>query len=601
MRAWFKWRQARDYQKEKVFIPIAKKNGALFGGGITVSALFPNENGLTMEQWQRMATRNPFNQIPPAWNKPGIAHGALASEEYLNYCLRWCYAQIDAGVDSLFMDEIEGAYSHQDGFDDASMSKFAAWLTRKYGTGEGWTPNDPRWLAKFKIDLTNHEICPDGTIGSFNYRNYLVQHQWAGAPETQANPLSSDWSGPDGFVSWRADWAWKYLCDHIHAYGKSKGREVSITANGALQKYVDFQIWRFWTEWLGDQRHLTTMASYLRKDRSVVVDGTDLAGRPVPVVFFHDWGFSGFPFKELSVPDRIRWMKVYAPEIYAAGGFFCWPVNIAQAEDLALIKRYTSWYQDHRDWFHDGQWLETRCIAVSAKRVSVACWEFPAKQERVVHLINHNWSQDIVSLSQVEVRIPSADRPQRVVWASPEIGQDRSLEFTWTYGTVTVRIPRIEGYAALALTYDQLPPNDLSDGTVELSTRPLWGRPEINHFVIGSDGTVGHPSQLLHAIQGSLHPELRNNPTFVVDYPKDGQFVIHVDSVAKNGATLNIVVDGKSVASHELSYFEKINDGGEHDQVYAVPVPKGKHEILVDNTGEDWYSVDYYEINTQKA
>jgi len=598
MRAWFKWWQARDFQKEKLFIPIAKSHGALFGGGTTISALYSGENGLSQEKWRRMATRDPFDQIPPAWGKSNIAHGAIGSEEYLDYCLGWCYAQIDAGVDSLFLDEVEGAYRPNEGFDDASMTKFADWLTRRYCGNQGWTSQDPRWNRLLKVDMADPKLCPDGTVSSFNYRNYLVQHGWADGPDVAANPLREDWSG---FVTWRADWACEYLCDHIHAYAKSKGREVSVAVNGSFTggfyRYVDFQIAGFQqNEWLGSRGHVTTGSSYLRKYRSAVVAGADVVGKPTPVVFFHDFGFDGFAFKELSAADRIKWMKVYAPEIYAAGGFFCWPVNIAQTNDLALIKHYASWYQDHHDWFHGGEWLGGSRIAVSAKKISVAWWEFPALKQRVVHLINHNWNQTIVPQKQVEVQIPSGIRPRCVVWASPEIGGDRPLEFTWADKTLRVRLPSIEGYAALALTYDQLERNDVADSSAEITPRRVWAKAKVNRFTVDARGNINDPNELHNYVQGGLHPDVRNNPTFLVDYNLDGQFLIHVDVVAKSGATMNISVDGKSILTQSLSHLDNINDGGEHDQVYALPIAKGKHEIRVDNTGGDWFSVDYYEF-----
>jgi hypothetical protein len=97
-------------------------------------------------------------------------------------------------------------------------------------------------------------------------------------------------------------------------------------------------------------------------------------------------------------------------------------------------------------------------------------------------------------------------------------------------------------------------------------------------------------------VQGKLHPDLRNNPTFVVDYAQEGQFVVHVNSVAVLGAVLQIWVDGQLALSQDLPDLDKKNDAGagEYDQDFAIPVPKGRHEIRVDNEGGDWLSVDYF-------
>ncbi len=617
MRAWFKWGQARDYQAEKYVIPIAKARGANFGGGTTVSALYRQENGLTPAQWRKLATRDPFGHIIPAWNDKTVAHGALSSEEYLDYVLRFCYAQIDAGVDNLFMDEVEAAYSGFEGYDDAAMAKFAAWLVRKYcggsqaSPGIGWKLNDARWKSEFDIHLADREMCPDGTIKSLNYRVYLLKHDFAADPYAEDNPLRMEYgwpgTGEDTFWGWRNDWAWKYLCDHIRSYAKSKGREVLITANG-LHKYVDYQVQGFWIEWAGDRKHVTTSASYLRKYRRNVQTGWDLAGKRVPVVFFHDWGFEGFPFGELTAADRIRWVKVYAPEVYAAGGIFVFPVNIAAPEDLAVMKRYIGWYDSHRALFDGGEMVQTKQILTSDTHVTTALWELGAQKKRVIHLINHTYGGaalpgDVVPIEQLAVTIPSGGKPIGAMWVTPEAEADRPIDFAYADGAVTIKTPRIDGYGAIVLAYDELPKEDkLAARTVEILPHSAWARPTVNRFVVGRDGRINNPEQLLGQIQGRLHPDLRNNPTFVVDYPADGRFLVHVNSVAGLGANAEFYLDGKLVLRQDLPDIDKQNDGGaaEYDQDYGINVPKGKHEIRIDNTGGDWFSFDYVTLVNYK-
>ncbi len=205
----------------------------------------------------------------------------MSSEDYLDYLLRWCYAQIDAGVDNIFFDEVEGACTGMEGYDDAAMAKFAAWLIHKYCDGQGWTPRDPRWREQFGVNLADTDVCPDGTIKSLDYRAYLGKHGLASDPFAQDNRLRAEFgspgSGEDSFWGWRDDWAWKYVCDHFRDYARKQGREVFITANN-LHKYVDYQTYGLKVEWDGDAKHVTTNASYLRKYRRVVLNGWDLAG-----------------------------------------------------------------------------------------------------------------------------------------------------------------------------------------------------------------------------------------------------------------------------------------------------------------------------------
>ncbi len=59
IRAWFKWHNAPNVGEFAHLVPKAHALGALFGGGITCSAIYDGENGLTRDQWLDMATRGP--------------------------------------------------------------------------------------------------------------------------------------------------------------------------------------------------------------------------------------------------------------------------------------------------------------------------------------------------------------------------------------------------------------------------------------------------------------------------------------------------------------------------------------------------------------
>ena len=97
---------------------------------------------------------------------------------------------------------------------------FRQYLIQKYVEEEGWTINDSRWEISKLIDLTDPDQCPDGTINSFNYREYLRAHGWnkqlqppyynnweetprgsdPSLPLPPANPLWSDWGGDEYYL-----------------------------------------------------------------------------------------------------------------------------------------------------------------------------------------------------------------------------------------------------------------------------------------------------------------------------------------------------------------------------------------------------------------
>jgi len=118
IRGWFKWRDAADYEKLAPVVGRAHALGALFGGGITCSALYDGENGLSEAEVLDMATRGPDGRLVDAWKEPGCRHGTLSNPAYREYLFSWCRRQIDQGVDYLFMDEINAALQANEGFDD---------------------------------------------------------------------------------------------------------------------------------------------------------------------------------------------------------------------------------------------------------------------------------------------------------------------------------------------------------------------------------------------------------------------------------------------------------------------------------------------------
>ena len=102
----------------------------------------------------------------------------------------------------------------------------------------------------------------------------------------------------------------------------------------------------------------------------------------MPVVLFHDWGFGDPPFPWLAVPpsERETWMRVRGAEIYAAGGFFAFPVlgpfgcDAAKDGTLGEIARQTAFYQAHRDLYLRARYIGSEAVTSSEDRLSLAAW-----------------------------------------------------------------------------------------------------------------------------------------------------------------------------------------------------------------------------------
>jgi hypothetical protein len=184
IRGWFKWGQAPPVQQWQEALAKLHQLGALFGGGITCSALYDGENGLTQAQLLDMATRGRDGQLVNAWGQAGIRHGSLSSPAYLDYLFRWCREQVDAGVDCLFMDEHTAARQSGEGFDDHSLNDFRVYLLEHHRAARGWAPDDARWERPSRNLFT---VGPDGSVAHGDELNGFLQgrlHAQLGNPPT---------------------------------------------------------------------------------------------------------------------------------------------------------------------------------------------------------------------------------------------------------------------------------------------------------------------------------------------------------------------------------------------------------------------------------
>ncbi|HIE51248.1 MAG TPA: DUF5060 domain-containing protein [Armatimonadetes bacterium] len=84
----------------------------------------------------------------------------------------------------------------------------------------------------------------------------------------------------------------------------------------------------------------------------------------------------------------------------------------------------------------------------------------------------------------------------------------------------------------------------------------------------------------------------RNPPTFLVNYPMDGEFVVVAGEMA-GLAILEVFVDDQLAVRHEFSGKGRRHVPAEERQVVAS-VPAGPHRIRVHNAGHDWIQVSYY-------
>lgn len=126
----------------------------------------------------------------------------------------------------------------------------------------------------------------------------------------------------------------------------------------------------------------------------------------------------------------------------------------------------------------------------------------------------------------------------------------------------------------------------------------------VNEFQVQPDGTVSDAKELLALLHGQGHRDLQNPPTFVVDFPKPGRFIAHVDRVSNSGH-LRVFVDDELALEKEFPCGENLGKSAvfreqwnlwesTYDEPVAVPVPAGRHRIRIENHGKDWVSIRHY-------
>jgi hypothetical protein len=118
------------------------------------------------------------------------------------------------------------------------------------------------------------------------------------------------------------------------------------------------------------------------------------------------------------------------------------------------------------------------------------------------------------------------------------------------------------------------------------------------HLVVGSNGTIRGDESVGAYVHGAGHANWRNPVTFDVDYPQAGRFEVVVTEVSRfGGAGLTISLDGREALSEVLQPPPPRQRGVRRPQagprVYGVAVAAGKHQVVVDNRGQDWFRASY--------
>jgi Domain of unknown function (DUF5060)/Cellulase (glycosyl hydrolase family 5) len=114
------------------------------------------------------------------------------------------------------------------------------------------------------------------------------------------------------------------------------------------------------------------------------------------------------------------------------------------------------------------------------------------------------------------------------------------------------------------------------------------------------DGTVALQVGTLSAIMagkpGSVRDGYTDRDTLRVDYPKRATVRVDCDDIAKAGGSMRARVDGKVVGEHTWPA-----GSSPVGKPLEFTVPKGRHEIVLENPGPDWVRMSGIDMGLEQA
>lgn len=101
-------------------------------------------------------------------------------------------------------------------------------------------------------------------------------------------------------------------------------------------------------------------------------------------------------------------------------------------------------------------------------------------------------------------------------------------------------------------------------------------------------------SGILHGIVN--HPNEHNPLTFATNLPHPAKLKISVSGASgQGGGHLLVTLDGNTSLDKDMPDPDDktLDTLHQYDGIYEIVIPKGKHRLVVENTGADWILVDY--------
>ena len=144
-------------------------------------------------------------------------------------------------------------------------------------------------------------------------------------------------------------------------------------------------------------------------------------------------------------------------------------------------------------------------------------------------------------------------------------------------------------------------------GRLDLPVLRKFERPQADLYTLGHDGSLGTDADVNGYLWGTGgHRDLRRPPTFDVEFPADGRFIVTVHAVIGRPGTqtpVTVELDGRQIAQRVFDVgpgkgkdsFETPsgNYNVKYDEQIVIPISAGQHHIRVSAEGTDRAEVSY--------
>ncbi len=132
---------------------------------------------------------------------------------------------------------------------------------------------------------------------------------------------------------------------------------------------------------------------------------------------------------------------------------------------------------------------------------------------------------------------------------------------------------------------------------VQLPLNGGWGTMTPGQLAVPGPEAVGYSASTLNSfVHGVWHPELRTPFILNARLTNNARLVMHLNSVS-DGSVMVVKVDGTTAFATNLVNLDgTYNVNEEYNVDIAVSLPSGLHSIVLTNTGNDWFDLDWVRL-----